>query len=380
LISFELFQETIPDTQNQLIKIIGKIILPENYPKYSIPRIILEFSDEKDNAHKIPTVVNRESNSFYWKETIPVSNEIISITASLSDARYSNSLYHYTQNLYPVSLVKNESLFVLKLPDSTGSDNFKNQEFDVVIYDESYQLIKKYETDQISDYPIKEIETIQLPASPFKKDIPPTQPNPTLSTNSDGDLLYIILPEDKSYNFEIYSENNLEYSALKFLENNKVSNDVIEPKNIYNVNLNQNESLLSMKLSDTTNHHTFRNSVFDIIIFQDSYDYLFKKLSTFENHDLYLTPNGELLTVLPANHKYVVEVYLNGKLINSFETFLKSKHVITKQITTESTNAKFEILNGLINYLDDVYVENMVQSLVPNKFGEGNVIPIHEET
>ena len=35
LISFDLFQETIPNTQNQIVKITGKIILPENYSKYN---------------------------------------------------------------------------------------------------------------------------------------------------------------------------------------------------------------------------------------------------------------------------------------------------------------------------------------------------------
>lgn len=354
LISFDLFQETIPNTQNQIVKIIGKIILPENYSKYHTPRITLEFIDEKDND-KFPIMVDKETNSFYWREIMPVSNTIIPITASFSDPRYNNSLYHRTQNLYPVSLNHNESLFVLKSPNSIESDNFKNQKFTIAIYDESYQLIKKYKSSQISDYPIKTIELIQLPASPFEKVVSAMPPNPTLSTSVDGNFLYFILPGDKMYNFEIYSEDKLQYSSLKFLEQNKILNDVMETKNIYDdvmenkniyaMNLNQNESVLSLKLSDPSDHHTFRNSEFVIAVWQDSYDNLLKQISTSGNDDLTLTPNGDLLTVFPANHKYIVEIYLDGKLLDAFETFLKNKDVITKQISIPvPAHVKSEVL------------------------------------
>lgn len=350
LISFELFQEAIPDTENQIVKISGNIILPENYSKYSKPRINIEFDNKKGMIHNHSLLVDRETNSFYWREIVPVSNTMIPITASFSDSRHNNDpLYHYTLNLHPISLNQNESLFVLKLSDSTESNNFKTQKFNVVIYDESYQLIEKYDTGKISDYPIKQIETIQLPASPFEENTSTTQSNPVFSTNPDGDLLYIILPGGKSYYFEIYSENNLEYSSLKFLKPNKISNDAMETKNIYNVNLNESESLLSLKLSDLDNHHTFRNSEFVIIIFQDSYVNLFKQISTFRNDDLHLIYE-DLLTVLPANHKYIVEIYLNGEFINSFETSLKSKDVITKQISVpKPTTISSEIIDGLHN-------------------------------
>ncbi len=355
LISFDLFQETIPNTQNQIIIITGKIVLPENYSKYNTPRVTLEFIDEKTRVHKFSIIVDRETNSFYFREIISVSNTVIPITVSFSDTRYNNSLYQRTQNLYPVSLNQNESLFVLTLPDSIKSNNFKNQEFTIAIYDESYQLIQKHETIQITDYPIKKIETIQLPASPFKKIVPTIQSNPILSTSADGDSLYFILPGDKRYNFEVYSENNLEYSTLKFLERNKILNDVmknkniddevIENKNINNVNLKQDESAISFKLSNPSDLRAFRNSEFAIIVWQDSYDNLFKQISISVNDELILTPDEELLTVLPANHKYIIEVYLDDILLDAFEPFLKSKDVITKEISIpESTHAKFEVL------------------------------------
>jgi len=374
-LSFDLSQEAIPNTQNQIITINGKILLPENTSKYYAPRINLEFLDEKDNVHTFFTIVNDKTDSFYWRETIPVYSIITTITASLSDNRYSDYLYHYTQNLYPISLNQNESLFVLKFSNSTES-NFKNQKFDVIIYDESYHLIKKYDTNQVYDYPVKEIETIQLPASPFKKNELIPQPNPVLSTNSNGDLLYIILPGDKMYNFEIYSENNLEYAALKFLEQNKILNDVIETTNTYNVHLHQNESLLSLKLSDPTNSHTFKNSEFDIVVFQDSYDNLFKQISTFGNNDLIYGHNEDLLTVLPGNHKYILEVYLDGKFLDAFETFLKNKDVFTKQISTpDFTPIKFEILDGFGNHLNDISVKNQDYSIT-DEFGENNILSI----
>jgi hypothetical protein len=189
LISFDLFQEVIPDTQNQIIKIIGEIILPEAYSKYNTPRIDLKLNDKKGIIHNYPVLINKETNSFYWEKIIPVSNTIIPITTSFSDSRYNNPLYHYTLNLYPTSLNQNESLFVLKLPNSTESNNFKNQKFNVVIFDESYQLMKKYDTHQISDYPIKKIETIQLPASPFEKKVPTKKTKNVLSNKPNLDIL-----------------------------------------------------------------------------------------------------------------------------------------------------------------------------------------------
>ncbi len=347
LISFDLFQEMIPNTPNQTVKIIGKIILPENYSKHNKPRVTLEFTSEKNSIYKFSAKINQATNSFYWRETIPVSNTIIPVTVSFSDSRYNNSpFYQQTQNLYPVSLDQNESLFVLKSFDSMDSDNFKNQKYTMIIYDESYQLITKYDSNQISDYPIKEIETIQLSASPFDKDVYAVEPNPVLSTSTDGNFLYFILPGDKTYTFEIYSEKKLEYSASKFLEQNKILNDVIGKKSIDNVNLKQDESALSFRLSDPTNLHASRNSEFVIVIWQDSYDNLFKKISKSINNDLILTTDETLLTILPANHKYIVEVYLNGTFLDAFETFLKSKDMITKQISIpEPAHAKFEVLD-----------------------------------
>ncbi len=373
LISFDLFQEVIPDTQNQIVKIIGKIILPESYSKYDTPRIDLKLNGKKGIIHNYPVLINKETNSFYWEKIMPVSNTIIPITTSFSDSRYNNALYHYTLNLYPISLNPNESLLVLKLPNSEFN-NFKNQKFNVVIFDESYQLITNYKTSQISDYPIKKTESIQLPASPFEKDDPVVQPNPVLSTNPDGDLLYIILSGGKSYNFEIYSENSLVYSTSKFLQPNKILNDIIEPKNIYNVNLNQSESLLSLKLADPTNYHTFRNSEFVIVVFQDSYNNLFKRISTYGNDDLVLT-HEDLLTVLPANHKYIVEIYLNGEFVNSFENFLKGKDVITKQIPIPKlTLTKSEIVGGLDDDpLNNITVEKWQHSAITNESGKNNI-------
>lgn len=373
LISFDLFQEVIPNTQNQIIKIIGKIILPENYSKYDTPRIVLKLNDEKGIIHNYPVLINKETNSFYWEETRPVSNTIIPITTSFSDSRYDNPLYHYTLNLYPIGLNQNESLFVLKLPNSTESNNFKNQKFNVVIFDESYQLITKYNTNQISNYQIEKIKPIQLSGHLFQMKNHVVPSNPVLSTNHDGDLLYVILPGGKSYNFEIYSENSLVYSASKFLKPNKILNDIIETKNTYNVNLNQNESLLSLKLSDPTTHHTFRNSEFIIVVFQDSYDNLFKQISTFRNSDLILTPDEDLLTVLPANHKYIMEIYLNGEFINSFETFFKSKDVITKHIPfPELTPIKSEIIDDLSDPLNNLSVEKWKHPAIANE-SENNI-------
>jgi len=359
LILFELFQETIPDTENQAIKIEGRVNLPNNYPEYRTPRINVEFTDEKKIAQKYSAAVDKDTSSFYWRETMPISRTIIPVTVSFADERYQNFDYDYTSNIYPIDLKQNESLFVLQLSDSTDSFNFKNQDFTVSIYDESYQFLHEYETNQISEYPIKEIETIQLPASPFRIEEPPPGPNPTLSTNEKGDLLYFVLPGGNTYNFEIYSENQMEYSSLKFLEENKVVNDLIKgDENQHSINLKQNEAMLSLELSDPTSSYTFENAEFTVVIFQNSYENLFKKISTYGYDNLSLIDDGNLLTILPANQKYLAEVYLEGKFLTAFDVFLEYKDIVNKEIfIPEPAQVRFEIINKSGEPISNIPVE-----------------------
>ena len=370
LISFETFQEALPNTDNQIVKIFGRINLPENYPEYRTPRIEIEFVDEKNSIQKYSTIVDRNTNSFYWRETIPISNVVVPITVSFSDERYDDFLYRATSNLHPVSLDSNESLLVLNFSEFTNSQTFKNKNFSVIVYDEFYNLVNQTETTQLQDYPIKEVETIQLPASPFKKPEPTTQSNPVFSTIPGEDLLYIILPGDKTYNFEIYSEDTLEYSSLKFLAANNVFNDVIESKHTYDVSLNQNESLFSLKLSDPTNSITFQNSEFIFVVFQDSYDHLFRQISTFEPEVMSYVYAEDFLAVLPANHKYIIEVYMEGRFMTSFETTLTDNATVNKQIfVPDSAQLRFNVTDALGNPLNDVYVESWIYSAISHDNG-----------
>ena len=368
LISFDLFQEKIPDMEKQLVKTIGNVEFPDFFPKYISPKIDLEISENGNIIRKHSIEVDKDTGYFYWKETMPIFRTDLQMSASLLDERYGEFFSVYSSNLYPVNLERNESLLAIDLSSSTGTYNFKNQKFTVIVYDESYKLITMEKTNEIIDYPVKEIQTIQLPASPHVFEKPPATPNPILSTSLDGDILYIILPGGKVYNFEIYSENKLEYSSVKFMEPNKIETAIIaENQNPYHQNLRQDEFLLSLNLSDPMKIHSFEDSDVIVVLFQDSYDNLFKKIQTtgFDKTSAIFEEN--LLTVLPANHKYIGEIYLEGRFLTSFETDSPNKTMITKDIVIpKPAQIQFKVFNESGNLQSDASVHNWIYSGTSN--------------
>ncbi len=202
-ISAELFQEYNRDRDKQNIQITGKVDLPLDVLK-SNPKVIIQFGDDDsynniDNFKQHYTVpIDLDTRSFYFKETHQYFQTTIPITISYSTDR--GESYEYKLQTYPIKLNENNSAWILQ----ESTDSFRSQKFLVVIYDESYNLIKKVET-----YNIPDITT----------------------ENTVNSYVSVILPGDQLYNMEVYSERgDLIYASSKFLQANNIVIDDLNQK------------------------------------------------------------------------------------------------------------------------------------------------------
>ncbi|MDH3852846.1 MAG: hypothetical protein OES23_00170 [Nitrosopumilus sp.] len=203
LISFDLYQKYLSESQKQQIKIKGKIILPENLPKSQKPRIELILGDE--HSYNIP--VDRKDGTFFFKETIPIYKKTIPITASFDNDRYRdhiNYAYAFTSNLFPGNLDPGKSVLSLSLQKDTSKIyNFENSQFTIVVYDQDYNIIKKIDTNYNSDG----------------------------KTLINPELLFTVLPGDTDYIVEAYLEGRLVYVSEKNIkENSVVQEDITIPE------------------------------------------------------------------------------------------------------------------------------------------------------
>jgi len=203
LISFDLYQKYIPESQKQQIKVKGKIILPENLPISQKPRIDLQIGEGQSRNIS----VDREDGTFFFKETIPVYKKVVPIIASFDNDRYRDHInydYTYASNLFPGKLVSGESVLSLSLEKNlSGMYNFETSQFTIVVYDQGYNIIKKIDTNDNTD---------------SKTMIKP-------------DLLFTVLSGDIDYIVETYLEGRLVYVIEKNIEENYITTeDIIIPE------------------------------------------------------------------------------------------------------------------------------------------------------
>ena len=106
-----------------------------------------------------------------------------------------------------------------------------------------------------------------------------------------------------------------------------------------------------------------------MVIFQDSYDNVFKKISVNQNSQN-LMNDDFFFTTLPADHEYIVEVYVEGRLLDAFQNYFPSNTVIKKEISiSESSQVQFRIINEFGEPQMDVVVDNWVYSAISGKDG-----------
>jgi hypothetical protein len=157
-------------------------------------------------------------------------------------------------------------------------------------------------------------------------------------------------------------------TVTMFLEEDPITSSL--SKTLFPLKLGSNQSALALKMPAEINSGNVENPVFTMALFQDSYDNLFKKISTDNFDDQSMVFDDFFLTVLPANHEYIAEIYFEGRFISAIQSNFTSNVVVNKEIfISDSAQVKFRVLDEVNKPLSDAYVENWIFSSITNKDG-----------
>ena len=139
-------------------------------------------------------------------------------------------------------------------------------------------------------------------------------------------------------------------------------------KTIFPLKLNEEESGLFIKM--TSSDVDLNNITWTVIIFQDSYDNMFKKISSEQRNIRNFLMNDSLLTALPADHNYIVEVYLEGRFLTAFQDYFTQNEVIEENILiSESAEIRFKVVDKQGVPQENVTIKNWIYSAVTDETG-----------
>jgi hypothetical protein len=139
---------------------------------------------------------------------------------------------------------------------------------------------------------------------------------------------------------------------------------------IFPIKLNNEQSALALEIISDTPESNLKKQVLTAVVFQDSYDELFKKVSTDSYNEQDLIIENFILSNLPANHEYIVEVYVGGRILDAFQNYFPNNKVIKKEISIlESAQVQFKITDKAGEPQNNVKIENWIYSSISNEEG-----------
>ncbi|MDH3313451.1 MAG: hypothetical protein OEM28_09955 [Nitrosopumilus sp.] len=120
-------------------------------------------------------------------------------------------------------------------------------------------------------------------------------------------------------------------------------------------------SIMIMQILDMKNQYDFEENIFDIVIFQDSYDNLIKKIQPTSAN---LLDSKTFWVSLPPEHDYFAEIYMNGRLFFvTDKELLKENTVVKKELKIpETAKIKFRIIDEENQPFIGVLVQNWIYS------------------
>ena len=130
---------------------------------------------------------------------------------------------------------------------------------------------------------------------------------------------------------------------------------------------NTSTSYLIFDLGDSKNQFNFKDYSIEILIFQDSYQTLLKKIIPDQQT---LLDDNTLWISLPPNHLYFSEIYLDGRFFFVTESQLLEKNsILTKHLKLpESGQIKFKVVDENNRLIPNTVVKNWFYSF-PIKSG-----------
>ena len=141
-----------------------------------------------------------------------------------------------------------------------------------------------------------------------------------------------------------------------------------KPQMILPLKLNTEQSVLIIPTTFFTNE--FESSVLELAIFQDSYENLFQIIPVDKFDKQNVLMDDSFMTILPANHEYIIETYLEGRFLDAFqEDFLKNEIVKKEIIIPESAEIRFRVTDEMGEPQSNMIVKNWIYSATTDKNG-----------
>ena len=178
------------------------------------------------------------------------------------------------------------------------------------------------------------------------------------TSDSDGQFLFKTDIEFKDKPIKISTHTN---------ENSFVTSQTQE---IFPIKMSENQSALAIEINSQPSKNNLKNLPLTIVLFQDNYDRLFEKISTETNSDQSFVVENLFLTTLPSEHKYIAEIYIEGRIIDAFQSYFSNNAVIKKEIDiSESSQIQFRVIDELGKPQKNVNVKAWIYSDKTNDDG-----------
>ena len=259
---FEIFQEYDSHTKMQDITINGNLSSPDM--KFLPNQVKLTI----DNSNY--TIPVDQDGSFSFSKSIRSFDKIMPVIITVEE-NYPLIGSSYTASIYPVQL-ESDSILSFQIQNPSELYNFQDSSVTIVIYDESYNEIKKINTDNL------------LPSEKYY------------------DTVLVILPSETTYIAEVYLDGRFIHAVKTHLKENMINTSSI---------LISETSKVQFQVLDNNEEPAFGAIVYG------------------ENFTLTTNENGftDWVHVLPTvndNDPYTVTAILsNGKIISSDPFFVK---------------------------------------------------------
>ena len=153
---------------------------------------------------------------------------------------------------------------------------------------------------------------------------------------------------------------------------------ISDSKPIFPIKLQDKQSALALEvISDELELNSDRSDI-TAVIFQDSYENLFGKVTTNKNynrqdttmHNFDLSIGNFLINKMSSDHEYIVEIYMKGRIVDAFQRVFQENEVITRSVSiSETAKVQFKITDKNGTPQDNVVIENWIYSTSTNSEG-----------
>ena len=167
-------------------------------------------------------------------------------------------------------------------------------------------------------------------------------------------------------------ETNIPFKNKPIKISTYLEDDLYVPSDsqiVFPIKMNTEQSALALEIISEASENNLKNTTLTIVLFQDSYDNEFKKISV-DGDNKNAISNDYTFAVLPSGHDYIAEIYIDGRLFDAFQSYFPSNSIIEREISfSESAQVQFRIINEFGEPQNNIKVENWIYSTVSYEDG-----------